>query len=351
MQKKEHPTATTRLDWQEQLADSFTSISALCQYLQLRADELPVSPEAEQRFPLRVPQFFADLMEKGNPNDPLLRQILPVAQEAHDYPGFSNDPVGDLDAACAPGVLHKYFGRALFIAGGGCAINCRYCFRRNFPYSDHQLSRQTESSAIDYLQAHPEISEIILSGGDPLLLNDRRLTSLIENIGAVAHIRRIRIHSRIPVVLPARLTDTLLTLLLNSEKQIVMVLHCNHANEISPQLESACRKLKQHEVMLLNQSVLLRGVNDSVEALSRLSDKLFTAGIIPYYLHLLDKAAGTGHFEISEKNAVNIVQQLQQRLPGYLVPKLVKEQAGASSKIPLTSSSNEWVMPTDSPPR
>ncbi len=335
MQKKISPLSTPRLDWQQELADSFTDITALRQFLQLSAEELPVSAEAERDFPLRVPQCFAELMEKGNANDPLLLQVLPDAREMHSYPGFGNDPVGDLNAASEPGVLHKYFGRVLFIAAGGCAINCRYCFRRNFPYAHHQLSRQKEYAAIDYLQAHPEISEIILSGGDPLLLNDRRLAALIAKISAIAHIQRIRIHSRIPVVLPGRITDTLLKALLDSGKRIVMVLHCNHANEISLQLETVCRSMKRHDFTLLNQSVLLNGINNDVEILSRLSDKLFSAGVLPYYLHMLDKATGTGHFEVTEVEAATLMRQLRERLPGYLVPKLVKEQAGALSKLPI----------------
>lgn len=319
-------------NWQQQLAEAFNNIEDLCRYLHLSPDDLPVSAAAAETFPLRVPLSFAACIEKGNPHDPLLRQVLPVNEELLAYPGFSNDPVGDLASATQNGVLHKYHGRVLLINIGSCAINCRYCFRRNFPYAELQLSKQKEDAAIQAIQDDSSISEVILSGGDPLLLSDARLTRLIQQLSSIKHLKRIRIHSRLPIVLPARITDELINTLRLSPKQIVIVVHCNHANEISGRVISACNLLKNSGITLFNQAVLLKDVNDNANVLGELSEQLFSHGIIPYYLHLLDKATGTGHFEVSEQEALALIREVQSALPGYLVPKLVKEQAGGTSK-------------------
>lgn len=319
-------------NWQQQLAEAFTSINDLCDYLHLSPGDLPFSIAAADDFPLRVPLSFASCMEKGNPFDPLLRQVLPIKDELLAYPGFNRDPVGDLPAATRTGVIHKYHGRVLLINTGSCAINCRYCFRRNFPYSDLQLSKQNEHAAIRYIQEDSVISEVILSGGDPLLLGDTRFAGLIYQLSNIAHLKRIRIHSRLPVVLPARITDGLINTLIQSSKQIVIVVHCNHANEINTRVIAACQRLKNNGIALFNQSVLLKDVNDNAAVLCELSEQLFSYGVIPYYLHVLDKATGTGHFEVSEPEALALMKQVQATLPGYLVPKLVKEKAGAVSK-------------------
>jgi L-lysine 2,3-aminomutase len=282
---------------------------------------------------LRVPLSFAANMEKGNPHDPLLRQVLPITDELVSYEGFTNDPVGDCAAATQTGVLHKYQGRVLLINTGSCAINCRYCFRRHFPYADLQLSKQTEQAALQHIQNDASIHEVILSGGDPLLLSDERLARLIDQLNEIKTVQRIRIHTRLPIVLPARVTDKLVDIFANSTKPAVVVVHCNHANEVSESVLLACQQLKQPNVTLLNQSVLLKGVNDDAQTLCALSERLFHCGILPYYLHLLDKASGTGHFEVTETTALTLIQQMQAQLPGYLVPKLVKEQAGAMSKL------------------
>lgn len=326
---------TLTADWQRQLAEAFSSIDALCQYLDLDSADLPVLPQLKA-FPLRVPRGFADCMEKGNPHDPLLRQVLPLQDELLDVPGYNRDPVGDLNAVAAAGVIHKYHGRVLMIATGGCAVHCRYCFRRNFPYSEQQLSTQKLEQAIDYIARRTEISEVILSGGDPLLLSDDKLAVLIRKLEAIEHVSRIRIHSRIPVVLPARISPGLLNTLAKTRQQIVLVLHANHANELSDRVAEACLHLKRRGVTLLNQSVLLKQVNDNSSALIGLSEKLFSLGVLPYYLHLLDHATGAGHFEVLEQQAKSLHQTLQQQLPGYLVPKLVKEQSGALNKIALS---------------
>jgi EF-P beta-lysylation protein EpmB len=319
-------------NWQQQLAEAFTTLEVLCHYLHLDSTELPISATAAQNFPLRVPLSFAACMEKGNPNDPLLRQVLPINDELLAYSGYSHDPVGDLSAATQTGVLHKYQGRVLLINTGSCAINCRYCFRRNFPYADLQLGKQQEQAAMLSIQNDTNIHEVILSGGDPLLLSDVRLARLIEQLNAILHIKRIRIHSRLPIVLPARITAGLIHILAQSPKQIIMVLHCNHANELNERVIHACQQLKKHGITLLNQSVLLKGVNDDTAVLCELSEQLFQYSILPYYLHLLDKATGTGHFAVSETDALLLMEQVQASLSGYLVPKLVKEVAGAESK-------------------
>ena len=325
-------TAHFAMNWQQQLAQAFTNIDDLCRYLDLNPSDLAVSTSAAQQFALRVPLSFAASMEKGNPFDPLLRQVLPITDELAFYAGYTNDPVGDLPAATQTGILHKYQGRVLLINTGSCAINCRYCFRRNFPYAELQLSKQQEHAVLQSIQNDPSIQEVIFSGGDPLLLNDTRITRLIEQINQIDHIKRIRIHSRLPIVLPARLTPELINTLTQSPKQIIMVLHCNHANELNERVITACQQLKKHGITLLNQSVLLKGVNDDTAVLCELSERLFQHGVIPYYLHLLDKATGTGHFAVSETEALLLMERVQACLSGYLVPKLVKEVAGAESK-------------------
>jgi EF-P beta-lysylation protein EpmB len=319
-------------NWQQQLAEAFNNIEDLCRYLNLSPADLPISAAASENFSLRVPLSFAACIEKGNPHDPLLRQVLPINDELSAYPGFNNDPVGDLASATQNGILHKYHGRVLLINTGSCAINCRYCFRRNFPYAELQLSRQKENAAIQTIQNDTDISEVILSGGDPLLLSDSRLSSLIEQLNNIKHVQRIRIHSRLPIVLPARITDDFINILRQSPKQIIIITHCNHATEINNRVIAACNLLKDCGITLFNQAVLLKGVNDNAEVLCELSEQLFRHGIIPYYLHLLDKATGTGHFEVPEAEALALIRQVQAVLPGYLVPKLVKEQAGAASK-------------------
>ena len=320
-------------NWQQQLSEAFSSIDELCEYLDLEIKDLPVSTLATKNFALRVPISFAASIKKRDPQDPLLRQVLPIADELNLYPGFSHDPVGDLPANIQTGVLHKYQGRALLINTGSCAINCRYCFRRNFPYSELQLNKQSEIAVIDFLATHTDITEVILSGGDPLILSDDRLRTLLHKLSSIAHLKRIRIHSRLPIVLPARITPELLQALKDTGKQIVFVVHCNHANEIRSHVSKALQRIKQQGFTIFNQSVLLKGVNDQATQLTKLSERLFEEGVIPYYLHLLDKATGTGHFEVSEPIAVDLIKALQISLPGYLVPKLVKEQAGSASKL------------------
>ena len=320
------------LNWQTQLANAFTELDTLCVYLQLSSRDLNLSTTATKQFPLRVPLAFASRIEKGNPCDPLLRQILPIDEELQFYAGFSDDPVGDLNAVKQTGLLHKYYGRVLLINTGACAVHCRYCFRRNFPYADLQLNKQQENDVIQAIQSDSRIEEVILSGGDPLILNDARMTQWFKTLGEIKTLKRIRIHTRLPIVLPARVTDELLTILKTSSKKIIVVLHCNHANEIDAEVAQACQRLQSVGVTLLNQSVLLRGVNDDTMTLCNLSERLFEVGVLPYYLHFLDKANGTGHFQVSENNALALHTEMQNRLSGYLVPKLVIERAGELAK-------------------
>jgi len=321
--------------WQQDLADGFSNIEEICHYLNISqlAKELITTPST---FPLRVPREFVDRMEKGNLNDPLLKQILPIKDELRTASDFINDPVGDLDSMTETGVIHKYHGRVLLITTGSCAINCRYCFRRNFPYNNFQLSTKKYSNAIRYIQNQQDISEVILSGGDPLLLNDQKIIELIQQIESIPHIKRIRIHSRLPIVLPSRITTDFCNKLSLIKKDLILVVHSNHSNELNTQVKRACKKLKKANITLLNQAVLLKGINDNVEQLHALHEKLFSFNIMPYYLHLLDKAAGTVHFEVSEEIAIGLMNQLKKVLPGYLVPKLVREQAGASNKTIIT---------------
>lgn len=298
---------------------------------------------AAKDFPFLVTRAYADRMAKGDPADPLLRQVLPAAEEMLAVPGYGDDPVGDGAALAAPGVLHKYRGRALLITTGACAIHCRYCFRRAFPYADAQLHKSREDAALDYLAADASIGEVILSGGDPLLLSDERLTALLCRLAEIPHLKRIRIHSRVPLVLPSRIGAGLPSVLSGTRLQAVLVIHANHAQELDSTVDAALSRLRGEGVTLLNQAVLLRGVNDSVQALAELSETLFLQGVLPYYLHLLDKAAGTSHFDLPLAQALALHRELRDTLPGYLVPRLVREQAGQAAKTPaefLAADSN-----------
>jgi len=323
---------TLTASWQHQLAEAFSNVDELCRYLAINPSSLPVLPEFKD-FPLRVPRGFVDRMEKGNPEDPLLKQILPLQQELQNAPGYTLDPVGDLHAVTETGVIHKYHGRVLLITTGGCAVHCRYCFRRHFPYDGLQLSSRKINQAMDYIARRQDIKEVILSGGDPLLLSDDKIEHLLQRIAAIRHVRRIRIHSRIPIVLPARITARLVEIFTTLPQLLTLVLHANHPNELSSDVGQACHRLKAGHITLLNQSVLLKDINDDSTTLRELSEKLFSFGVLPYYLHCLDRATGVGHFDVAEHHAKQIIQALQKDLPGYLVPNLVREQSGTDYKI------------------
>jgi len=318
--------------WQQVLAESITDPAELLALLNLDSALLPAAQRAAQLFPLRVPRSFVARMESGNPHDPLLRQVLPLHAELDSTPGFVEDPVGDLASSAALGVLHKYQGRALLIATGACGVHCRYCFRRHFPYSEQTASNEAWQAALAYVRSDSSINEVLLSGGDPLSLSDRRLKELSTGLCDIAHVRRLRIHTRQPVVLPERIDASFCRWLTELPLQKVVVLHANHGNEIDATVRSACAKLRDCGATLLNQAVLLRGVNDTVAALCGLSESLFSAGVLPYYLNLLDRVQGAAHFEVQEAQALVLLESLRARLPGYLVPKLVREIPGATSK-------------------
>ena len=293
----------SREDWLHQLAEVVTEPDELLKLLNLEhLPALSAGADARRLFALRVPRAFIRRMEKGNPDDPLLRQVLTLQEEFIVTPGYSTDPLEEQQSA-VPGVLHKYRNRALLLVKGGCAVNCRYCFRRHFPYQDNQGNKRNWRAALDYIRQHPELDEIIFSGGDPLMAKDHELDWLISELESIPHIRRLRIHSRLPVVIPARITDGLCQRLTGTRLQVIMVTHINHANEIDQPLKDAMGLLKKAGVTLLNQSVLLRGVNDDAGTLAALSNALFDSGILPYYLHVLDKVQGAVHFFVSVEQA------------------------------------------------
>lgn len=332
--------------WKRELAAAITRPEELLDRLGLDRSLLPTARAASRQFSLLVPQGYAALMEPGNPDDPLLRQVLPLAAELRDQPGFSRDPVGDKDSLQAPGLLQKYQGRALLLVTGACAIHCRYCFRRHFAYGDGSALHDGASRAIERLARNKTVSEVILSGGDPLMLDDGALAALVGKLDRIGHLRRLRLHTRMPVVLPSRVTAGLCRILAASRLRPIVVVQANHARELSTASRYALKRLRQAGAMLLCQSVLLRGVNDSANRLADLSEALFESGVLPYYLHLLDRVCGAAHFDLDEVVANRLVELLRSRLPGYLVPRLVREVAGRPCKDPVVpSAANRTATP------
>lgn len=325
----------SREDWLQQLADVITEPHELLRFLALdQHPQLAAGEDARRLFALRVPRAFAQRMKKGDPHDPLLLQVITDRQEFIDAPGYSTDPL-DEQSSVVPGLLHKYKNRALLLVKGGCAVNCRYCFRRHFPYQDNQGNKRNWQRALDYIRDHSELDEIIFSGGDPLMAKDHELDWLLGELETIPHLKRLRIHSRLPVVIPARITEALCQRLASSRLQVLMVTHINHAQEIDDALRRGVAMLKSAGVTMLNQSVLLRGINDDAQTLAALSNALFDAGILPYYLHVLDKVQGAAHFYVSDEAARAIMRQLLPLVSGYLVPKLAREIGGEPSKTPL----------------
>ncbi|MBY4839034.1 EF-P beta-lysylation protein EpmB [Pantoea sp. DY-5] len=324
-----------REDWLQQLADVVTEPAELLQLLSLdQHADLAAGADARKLFALRVPRAFIARMKKGDATDPLLLQVLTSRQEFIDAPGYSTDPL-DEQSSVVPGLLHKYRNRALLLVKGGCAVNCRYCFRRHFPYQDNQGNKRNWQAAIDYIATHPELDEIIFSGGDPLMAKDHELAWLVDALEKIPHLKRLRIHSRLPVVIPARITEGLCQILADTRLQVLMVSHINHAQEVDDELRYGMQMLKRAGVTLLNQSVLLRDVNDDAQTLADLSNALFDAGILPYYLHVLDKVQGAAHFFVSDEEARGLMRQLLPMVSGYMVPKLAREIGGEPSKTPL----------------
>lgn len=319
--------------WRRELATAITDPQELLHLLGV--PEEPAAHAAAAQFGLRVPRGFLARMRRGDRQDPLLLQVLPVVQETVQVAGYSTDPLGEAAAMAAPGLLHKYAGRVLLTLTGACGVHCRYCFRRHYPYAEANPAGRHWDQACDYIAAHEDIREVILSGGDPLSLSDARLAALIHEIAAIPHVERLRVHSRLPVVVPARITPELLNWLGGSRLRPALVVHANHPNEIDPEVAGALRLVVTAGIPVLNQSVLLRAVNDDPITLCALSETLFAAGVLPYYLHQLDAVQGAAHFAVPDEHARALHAELRNRLPGYLVPRLVREEAGAPGKSPL----------------
>ncbi len=329
--RSEHaaPPQDWRLAWRDAVRDPRELLAIL------GLESLAGNVSDTSQFPLRVPRGFVARMRHGDPNDPLLRQVLPLDDEDRIVPGFEFDAVGDGEARRGGGVIHKYQGRALLIATGSCAVHCRYCFRRHYPYAEDTAASAGWREAVALIAADPTLHEVILSGGDPLSLADHKLAELTDALRTIPHIRRLRIHTRLPVVLPERVDAGLLAWLRGLPWPVTVVLHTNHANEFDASVDTALAALRATGATLLNQAVLLRGINDSVDALADLCERGFQAGVLPYYLHQLDRVAGAAHFEIDDMQALTLHAALAARLPGYLLPRLVREVAGAQGKTPL----------------
>jgi EF-P beta-lysylation protein EpmB len=319
-------------DWKVQLSQSVTSIEELLSFLDLTSEQLSTSQQAASEFSLKVPRPFIDRMQPGNPTDPLLLQVLPVAAEMQQSPDYNKDPLEESKHNPIAGIVHKYANRLLLVISPACAINCRYCFRRHFPYDENRQSKQQWQTALDYIHSDESINEVIYSGGDPLAANDNFLGWLTTEIAEIAHIKRLRIHTRLPVVIPARIDQGFLNWATATRLKPIVVLHINHANEIDNEVARAIQKLIDAGMQVLNQSVLLRGVNDSAVTLAELSERLFDCGVSPYYLHLCDPVAGAQHFDLDDSVAKQIYGELQCLLPGFLVPKLVREIPNRESK-------------------
>ncbi|MBL4942134.1 MAG: EF-P beta-lysylation protein EpmB [Colwellia sp.] len=320
--------------WQKDLREVITEPEKLLTMLNIAPDDYMQHFKARQLFAVRVPKPFIKRMKKGDINDPLLKQVMPLNKEFIVTEGFIQDPLQEHDTV-ATGLLHKYKNRVLMIVKAGCAINCRYCFRRHFPYQENSPNKQRWQQALTYIAMHSAISEVIFSGGDPLMASDEHLRWLIQQIEQIPHVKRLRIHTRLPVVIPNRITPELVQLFANTSLKVTMVMHINHANEIADDFVNALEPLRQARIPLFNQSVLLKGVNDNADTLIKLSEKMYDVGIIPYYLHLFDQVQGAAHFDVKEEEAITITKTMLAELPGFLMPKLVREIAGEANKTPI----------------
>lgn len=341
----------TDQNWQAQINDLITDPRELLDVLQLPAHLLDGALVSQQSFGLRVPRAFVQRMQVGNPNDPLLLQVLPLHLELEQHAAYSLDPLGEAAANATSGILHKYHNRLLLTLTGACAIHCRYCFRRHFPYQDNLPKTEDWPRIRDYIQAHPDVNEVILSGGDPLSVSNRRLFYWLEQLEGLPQLTTLRIHSRLPIVLPARMDDELLQRLAASRLQVVLVVHSNHPNELDKNTIRVLQRCRESGMFLLNQTVLLKGINDNTDCLAMLSQRLFDAGVLPYYLHLMDRVQGAAHFDVDEQTALSVYHQLMLRLSGYLLPRLVREQAGWPFKVPvdLRLKEKSALLPHESP--
>ena len=323
----------TQKNWQSQLSDAITSVDELLDVLKL--DSLQAQIYAPKHFELRVPRAFVAKMTIGDANDPLLKQVLPDKQEQIAVTGYINDPLAENEHNPIKGLLHKYQSRVLLTITGACAIHCRYCFRQHFDYQTNIPTANTQADIVSYITKHLDINEVILSGGDPLSVSNRRLFGWLDTLESIEQLTTIRLHTRLPIVIPERLDNELLDRLANSRCQIVMVIHCNHANEIDTLTAEYLQRARAARITLLNQAVLLRGINDTVDGQIKLNQRLFAAGVLPYYLHVLDKVAGAAHFDCDERLAIDLYWSLLALLPGYLLPKLVRELPDRPFKVPI----------------
>jgi len=321
--------------WQQVLRQAISDPAELIRLLELPDSVLSDAIDANQAFSLRVPAPYLARIRKGDLDDPLLKQILPIGQEIVPQPGFMTDPLAELQSNPEQGLVHKYRDRVLLILSGACAINCRYCFRRHFPYTDNQIGNEQWQKLLDYIQRHPEVTEVILSGGDPLATPDRRIIQMLQDLEQIPQLKRLRIHSRMPVVIPQRITQELTQALALSRLKSVMVLHINHANEIDQSVVDAVKRLRDSNITVLNQAVLLRGINATISDQKSLSEALFECGVLPYYLFLLDRVEGSAHFDLPDEEAQRLIGELQTQLPGYLVPRLAREIPGRKAKTIL----------------
>ncbi len=319
--------------WQASMKMAFRSPVELAEFLGLNLEQAIV-PSNSYGFPFLVTREFASRMKKGDWDDPLLLQAWPFSQESIAAPGYNEDPVGELGARIESGLLQKYHGRVLMVTTGACAIHCRYCFRRHYPYSDEPKSIEQWLPALDRIEADDSISEVILSGGDPLMITDRSLETLFKRIESISHVERLRIHSRMPIVLPNRIDDGVVHLLKQTRLAAYVVVHTNHRNEIDESVIQAFRRMRNAGAVVLNQAVLLRGINDNVEAMEDLCLELTKHSVLPYYLHLLDPVQGASHFNVTAEKGKQLIVELRKRLPGYALPELVQELAGEASKTP-----------------
>jgi L-lysine 2,3-aminomutase len=328
-------STTSAATWQQVMKEAVRDVDELCQLLELPPAFAAEAIRASQQFPLFVPRPFLARICRGDPHDPLLRQVLPQGEETMAAPGFTADPVGDLSASLQPGLLQKYYGRVLMVTTGACAVHCRYCFRRHFPYGLAPRSLADWLPAIEQIEADDSIHEVIFSGGDPLTLVDRLLAQLAERLQQIPHLRRIRIHTRLPIVIPQRVTSELIDWIMGTRLTPIVVVHINHPAEIDAAVITALAKLSTAGIPLLNQAVLLRGINDDADVLSELSQRLIDLHVFPYYLHQLDRVSGAAHFEVPVERGRQIIAELQRRLPGYAVPRYVQEIPGRDHKVEL----------------
>ncbi|MCL4112745.1 UNVERIFIED_CONTAM: hypothetical protein GTU68_021763 [Idotea baltica] len=324
--------------WEKVLANAFKDPIKLLEFLQLDSLGNIEKVQLDSKFKMLVPVSYANKMKKGDWQDPLFRQVLPLKEEGIQTTGFVNDPVGDLQAEVSPGVLHKYQGRILIVTTGACPVHCRYCFRREFPYVDSNPDKKHWQNTLARINNDKSIQEVIFSGGDPLMLSDTRLKKMCTEIASISHVTTIRFHTRVPIFLPERITPEFLTWLGELKVNKVMVIHCNHSNELDDKVGEGLLALRNHGVTLLNQAVLLKGVNDSVETLKSLLQHLFSYQVLPYYLHQLDKVKGSSHFEVDRDKALDLIESLKIQMPGYLIPRLVEELSGERSKLTIVKN-------------